>query len=72
MMQTMVKQHDGWTCRTWVEENGEWTSEFDTFRTQEEAEEYGRVFLTLIRHDETAREYEIYKHFPDPFHPVEV
>lgn len=71
-MQTEVKQHDGWTCRTWTEEAGEWKSEFDTFRTREEAEEHGQTFLSLIRRDETAREYEVYKHFPDPFHPVEV
>lgn len=71
-MQTTVKQHDGWTCRTSVEEGGYWKSNSNTFRTQGEAEEYGQAFLRLLRSPEAAREYEVYKHFPDPFHPVEI
>lgn len=58
----------GWICRTWTNtvENG-WTSEFDRFDTEQEAEEYGRIHNKLIKRDELAREYEIYKDFTEPF-----
>lgn len=72
MMQTTVKQHDGWTLKATIEEAGDFRDYYRVFKTREEAEENGRKFIGNIHGIETAREYEVYKHFPDPFNPVEV
>ena len=58
----------GWVCRMWSHsiEHG-WTSYFETFPTREKAEECGRTHNSYLRKDETAREYEIYKQFTEPF-----
>lgn len=50
-----------WMCRTWIETtmNG-WVSEFDRFETEEEAEKHGEIHMSLIKHDEKARDYEVY------------
>lgn len=51
-----------WVCRQWIEDKYGWTSDFDRFETEAEAEMHGDCFLSLIRNDEEAREYEVYKH----------
>ena len=53
----------GWICRQWTEKHGDWTSEFDRFRTEEEAIEWGQSHIRAIKSDETAREFEVYKDF---------
>lgn len=49
-------------CRCWTETtlNG-FTSYFEEFETEEEANEYGKTFVSLIKSDELTREYEVYK-----------
>ena len=54
----------GWICRTWTETIHGWTSEFDRFDTEEGAREFGQIHNRLIKSDEKAREYEVYKDFP--------
>lgn len=50
-----------WVCRMWTEttENG-WVSDFETFPSEAEAKEMGRIHLSLLGMDELSREYEVY------------
>lgn len=51
-----------WICREWTRTalNG-WTSEFGTWETKEEAEEMGRIHVSLLRMDEEERDFEVYQ-----------
>lgn len=63
-----VKQeHIGWVCRTWIETPDGNKMEFNYFLTEDEANQFGQAFNSQIGGNETAREYEVYKHFTDPF-----
>lgn len=58
----------GWICRCWTETSLEgWTSEFESFDTEEEAIEYGKHHNAMLGRYELARDFEVYKNFSDPF-----
>lgn len=50
-----------WVCRMWTEtiKNG-WISDFETFPSEEEANEMGRIHLSMLNKYELSREYEVY------------
>lgn len=55
---------DDWICRTWTETSLDgWTSEFESFETEQEAIDHGRNHNKGIKEDELSREFEIYKRF---------
>ncbi len=57
------KKYD-WICRTWTETSLEgWTSEFESFGTEQEAIDHGRKHNKGVKEDELSREFEIYKRF---------
>lgn len=53
-----------WICRTWTQRPDEFTNMLYRFETKEEAEEFGKNFVSLKLHHEISREYEVYE---DPF-----
>lgn len=58
----------GWVCRCWTETSLEgWTSEFETFDTEQEAIDCGINHNRMLGGDELSREFEVYKKFTSPF-----
>lgn len=52
-----------WICRTWTQRPDGFTSEFDRFETKEQAEEHGKIFVSLKLHHEISRDFEVYEDF---------
>ena len=48
-------------CRMWTKTQSGWTSEFEEFKTLEEAINMGEAHKRLIKRDELARTYEVYE-----------
>ena len=53
-----------WICETLTQRPDELTSELNRFETKEEAEEFGKNFVSLKLHHEISRDYAVYE---DPF-----
>ena len=50
-----------WICREWTKTEEGWTSDFETFDSQHEANECGKIHISLKKYDEIERDYEVYK-----------
>lgn len=49
-----------WICRAWTKEPDGWVSEFDSFETEEEANEHGEIFMRVMKDDGLEHDYEVY------------
>ena len=56
-----LKPKEVWICRTWIRTRTHWVSDYERFKSIEQAQAYAKVFVNLIGEDELDRDFEIYR-----------